>query len=148
MEPDHLEGEGLHPIIGWIPKGDEQIDLPKWHSLFFRHDAVERRSSRLDARSVDAHGVKRFGVHDVEATASIHQYLSEPLHADDWVDHEWISSRLWDAFWVVSSIKGYGRLRPLEEGRHGRHGCIDLIVTTQKSTHQKSQLKFFCFNPM
>jgi len=22
MEPDHLEGEGLRPIIGWIPKGD------------------------------------------------------------------------------------------------------------------------------
>ena len=29
MEPDHLEGEGLRPIIGRIPKGDRQIDLPK-----------------------------------------------------------------------------------------------------------------------
>ena len=22
VEPDHLEGKGLRPIIGWIPKGD------------------------------------------------------------------------------------------------------------------------------
>ena len=47
---------------------------------------------------VDAHGVEHFSVHDVEATASIHQYLGEPLHADDRVNHKQISSQLWDAF--------------------------------------------------
>ena len=46
MEPDHLEGKGLHPIIGRIPEGDGQIYLPKWHGLIFRHDAVERRLGR------------------------------------------------------------------------------------------------------
>ena len=46
MEPDHLEGKGLHPIIGWIPEGDGQIDLPEWHGLLSRHDAVERRPGR------------------------------------------------------------------------------------------------------
>ena len=91
MEPDRLEGEGLRPIIGWIPKGDGQIDLPKWHSLLSRHDAVKRCSGWSDARSIDAHGVKHFSVHDVEATASIHQYLGESLRADDRVDHERIS---------------------------------------------------------
>ena len=45
MEPDHLKGEGLHPIIGWIPEGDRQIDLPKWHGLLSRHNVMERRSS-------------------------------------------------------------------------------------------------------
>ena len=59
---------------------------------------------------MDAHGVERFSVHDVEATASIHQHFGEPLRPDDWVDHEQISSWLWDAFWVVGPIKGYGRL--------------------------------------
>ena len=49
MEPDHLEGKGLRPIIGRIPKGDRQIDLPKWHGLLSRHDAVERRSGRSNA---------------------------------------------------------------------------------------------------
>ena len=38
-EPDYLEGEGLCPIVGRIPKGDGQIDLPKWHGLLSRHDA-------------------------------------------------------------------------------------------------------------
>ena len=28
MEPNHLEGEGLYPIIGRILEGDGQIDLP------------------------------------------------------------------------------------------------------------------------
>ena len=108
VEPDHLEGQGLRPIICWIPKGDGQIDLPKWHGLLSRHDAVERCPGRLDARSVDAHGVEHFSVHDVEVAASIHQHLGELLCADDWVDHEQISSRLWDAFQVVRPIKGYG----------------------------------------
>ena len=63
---DHLEGEGFCPIIGWIPKGDGQIDLSMWHGLLSRHDAVERRPGRPDARSADAHGVERFSVHDVE----------------------------------------------------------------------------------
>ena len=30
----------------------------------------------------------RLGVHDVEAVASIHQYLGELLHANDRVDQE------------------------------------------------------------
>ena len=128
MEPDHLEGKGLRPISSWIPKGNRQIDLPKWHGLLSRHDVVERRSSRLDARSVDAHGIECFVVHDVEAAASIHQYLGEPLHADDWVDHEQVSSWLRGTLWVVSLIKGYGRLQPSEEGRHGRLSRIDLVA--------------------
>ena len=59
-EPNHLEGEGFSPIIELIPEGNGQIDLPKWHGLLPGHDAVERRSDRSDARSVDAHGVERF----------------------------------------------------------------------------------------
>ena len=110
MELDHLEGKGLCPIIGRISKSDGQIDLPKWHSLLSRHDVVERHSGRSDVRSVDAHGVEHFGIHDVEAATSIHQYLGELLRADDWVDHEQISPRLWDALQVVGPIKGYGKL--------------------------------------
>ena len=92
VEPNHLEGKGLCPIIGRIPEGDGQVDLPKWDDLLSRYDAMERRPGRLDARSVDAHGIERFSVHDVEAVASIHQHLGELLCADDWVNHEWVSS--------------------------------------------------------
>jgi hypothetical protein len=49
VESDHLKGEGLHPKVGWIPKGDRQVDLPKWLGLLPRHDAVERRSNQPDA---------------------------------------------------------------------------------------------------
>ena len=61
---------------------------------------MERRSGRPDMCSVNAHGVERLGVHDIEAAASIHQYFGETLRADDWVDHEWVSPRLWDVLWV------------------------------------------------
>ena len=89
---------------------------------------MERCPGRPDARSVDAHSVERLGIHDVEAAASIYQHLGEPLRADDWVNHERISFWLWDAFWVVGPIKGDGGLRPSEEGRCGRLGCIDLTA--------------------
>ena len=97
VEPNHFEGEGLHPIGGWTPKGDGQIDLPKWHGLLSRHDAMERCLSWVEACPVDAHLVERLGVHDVEAAASIHQYFGESLRADDRVDHERISPRMRDA---------------------------------------------------
>ena len=80
---------------------------PSGMACFFGHDVVERRSGRSDARSVDAHDIERFGVHDVEAATSIHQYLGELLHVDDRVDHERISPRLRDALWVVGPIKGW-----------------------------------------
>ena len=96
--------------MGWTLEDDRQIDLPKWHDLLSRHDAVERRSSRLDLCSVNAHGIERLSVHDVEAATSIHQYLSESLRADDRVDHERVSPQLWGALWVVGLIEGYGGL--------------------------------------
>ena len=91
VEPNHFDGEGLRPIVGRRPKGDGQIDLPKWHDLLSKHDVVERCSDRPNARSVDAHGVEHLDKHDVEAATSIHQYFGEPLRANNWVDHEWVS---------------------------------------------------------
>ena len=79
-------------------------------------------------RLVDAHGIEHFSVHDVEAAASIHQHLGELLHVDDRVNHKRISSRLRDAFRVVGLIKGYGGLRPSEEGRRGWLDRIDLTA--------------------
>ena len=72
-EPNHLEGEGFRPIIEWIPEGNGQIDLPKWHGLLSGHDAVKRCSGWAEACPVDAHLVEHLGVHDVEAATSIHQ---------------------------------------------------------------------------
>ena len=95
-EPNRLEGEGFSPVIELIPEGNGQIDLPKWHGLLLRHDAMERCSSWVEACSVDAHLIERLDVHDVEAVASIHQYFGKSLWPNDWVDQKWISPRVWD----------------------------------------------------
>ena len=71
---------------------------------------MERRPGQSDACSVDAQGVEHFSVHDAEVGTFVHQHLGEPLCADDWVNHERISSWLRDAFRVVGLIKGYSRL--------------------------------------
>ena len=127
-ESNHLEGEGLSPIIELIPKGDGQIDLSKWHGLLPGHNAVKRRSGWVEACPIDAHHVEHLGVHDVEATVSVHQYFGESLWADDWVDHKRISSWVWDSIRMVSPIKGYGGFRPPEDGRCGRLGRVDLVA--------------------
>jgi hypothetical protein len=44
VKSDHLEGEGLHPIVGRIPECCGQVDLPKRYRLLPRNDAVERCS--------------------------------------------------------------------------------------------------------
>ena len=60
-------------------------------------ERVRWHGSSLDGWGlVDAHHVERLGVHDVEATASVHQYFGESLWADDRVDHKRISSWVWD----------------------------------------------------
>ena len=119
-EPHYVEGEGLSPVIGPIPESDGQIDLPQWHSLPTEHDAMERRSDGAEVRSIDAHLVERFGVHDVEAAASVHQYFREPLWADDRIDYKRVPSWVWDGIRMVGPVKGYGRFRPPEEGWCGR----------------------------
>ena len=127
-EPDHLEGEGFYPIIGWISEGNGQIDLPKWHGLLSGHDTVERCSDWADACLVDAHFIEHLGIHDVEAATSIYQYFGESLWADDWVDHKRISPRVWDGIRMVGPIEGYGRFRPPEEGSCRWLGRVDFMV--------------------
>ena len=109
-EPNHLKGEGLSPIIGPIPKSDGQIDLPQWHGLPTRYDAMERCSDGTEVHSVDAHLVERLGIHDVEAAAPIHQYFGEPLWTDDRIDDKRVPSRVQDDIRMVGPIEGYGGL--------------------------------------
>jgi hypothetical protein len=126
MESNHFKGDGLHPKVGWIPKCDRQVDVPERFGLLPRHDAMERCSSRSDARSVDAHGVEHLNVHDVEAAASVHQHLGESLRTDDRVNHERVPAQMQDALRVVGSVGGDGGPRPLEEGGHGQLSHVDL----------------------
>jgi hypothetical protein len=90
VEIDHLEGEGLNPKVGLIPEGDRYVDLPKRFSLFPWHNTVERCPGRSDTRPVDARGIERLDVYDVEVATSVHQHLAETLLVDDQIDDEWV----------------------------------------------------------
>jgi len=70
-EPNHLEGEGLGPVIELISEDDGQIDLSQWHGLFPGHNTMKRCSGWAEVRPIDAHLVERLGVHDVEVAASV-----------------------------------------------------------------------------
>ena len=89
---------------------------------------MERHSDGVDVHLVDAHLVECLGIHDVEATASVHQYLCESHWTDDRVDNKRVPSRVWDGIRMVGPVEGYGGFRPPEEGRRGRSSCIDLTA--------------------
>jgi hypothetical protein len=125
VEPGHLKSEGFLFEIGRIPKGDRQIDLPKGQGSLPWYDTVEGCFARAELGSTDLHGIKGFSVHDVEATASVHQYLGELRVADDGVDNQRISAPLRDTIRVVIMIEHDGRSRPVEEGRHGWLSGVD-----------------------
>jgi hypothetical protein len=58
----------------------------------------------------DPHGIKGFSIHDVEAAASIHQYLGESCVADDGVNNKRISAWLRDMIQMVIMVESDGRL--------------------------------------
>ena len=89
---------------------------------------MEWCSDGTEVCSVDAHFVERFGVHDVEAAAPIHQYFGEPLWTDDRIDDKRVPSRVWDGIRMVGPVEGDGGFRPPEEGWRGRSGDIDLAT--------------------
>jgi hypothetical protein len=55
-------------------------------------------------------------VEDVEASASVHQDLREPRVPNDWIDHQWVLTRVGDAVRVILSAERDGVIRPVKEG--------------------------------
>ena len=53
---------------------------------------MEGRARWSKLRPGDAHGVEGVDVEDVEAAASVHQYLGEALLVDDGVNDELVTS--------------------------------------------------------
>jgi hypothetical protein len=80
-----------------------------------RHDIVEWHCVGSQPRPTNPHEVKSLGIQDVEATAPVHQDLSESGVADDGVDDEWVVPQVWDLIWVVIMVKRDGLLGPIEE---------------------------------
>ena len=67
---------------------------------------MERRGVTPELRLVELQELQGVGVEDVEATASVHQYLSEPGVANDGVSDKWVLPGVQDTIGMVVPVKG------------------------------------------
>jgi hypothetical protein len=69
-------------VVAHVSKGDRQGDSLKRDGLFAQDHSVEWVWAALELVMDKPHPLKGLEVHEVEATASIHEGLSEPGHPD------------------------------------------------------------------
>ena len=115
-------------VVGGGAEANGKVDASEGSRAFPWHDAVERRGVTPEPRSVDLQELQGASVEDVEAAASVHQYLGEPGVADDWVDNKRVLPGIWDMVGVVISIKGDRLLRPVEVSGSGHLDQEDLLA--------------------
>jgi hypothetical protein len=80
--------------------------------LFSRDHSVERVRAAFELVASKPQPLKGIEVHEVEATAPIHEGLGESGCADQWVDYEGKPPQLRDAIRMVRSVKSDRGLRP------------------------------------
>ena len=105
-EPDHLERQGLPSEVGGRPKADGKIELSEGLDALPGDDLVERRSACPDRGQINTQEPEGLGVDDVEAAASVHEDLGEPVVADDGVDDERVFPRARHMVGVVGLVEG------------------------------------------
>ena len=71
----HLKREGFGAEVGFAAKRDRQVDVADRVCLHARQDNVEGEEGFPQAVSRDSHVFQGVNVEDVEAAASVHQYL-------------------------------------------------------------------------
>jgi hypothetical protein len=76
-------------------------------------DPVKRCCTGPNRGQIDPQEPHGLGVDDVEATASVHEDLSEPSVADDRVDDERVPSWARYAVGVVALVEGDGLVGPV-----------------------------------
>ena len=109
-KPHYLEGEYLLAEVSRRAEANRQVDLAEGLDSLPRRNAIECRLAGAELVQSDPHELQGVGVHDVEATASVHEHLGEAGVADDGVDNERVSSRMRDVIGVVLAVKGNGIL--------------------------------------
>jgi hypothetical protein len=87
-EVDYLECERLSAVVAHVSEGDGQGDLLKRDGLFAQDHSVEWLWAALKLVTDKPHPLKGVDVHEVEATASIYEGLSESGHPDQRVNNE------------------------------------------------------------
>jgi hypothetical protein len=73
---------------------------------------VKWRDPSLDLGPADPHEVQGFCIDDVEAAASIHEYLGKSSIANGWVDDERVPPRIRDVIRVIVSVEDDGAVKP------------------------------------
>jgi hypothetical protein len=101
-EVNHLEGECLGAVVSCVSKSDRKSDLPEWDELLAQDYFIER--VRPCVEQIPTQPLVGVEVHEVEATASIHEGLSEPGHPDQRINYEGEPSRLRGSIQVITVL--------------------------------------------
>ena len=101
----YLKREGFGVEVGFAAKRNRQVNVADRVCLHARQDAIEGEEGFPQAASWDSHGFQGVDVEDVEAAASVHQYLGQAHVANDGVDDERIAPRSRDACRMVVLIE-------------------------------------------
>jgi hypothetical protein len=112
-EPDHLEREGFSVEVGGSSEADRQIELSKGLDALPGDDPVKGRCTSSDRGQINLQEPKGLSVDDVEADASVHEDLGEPVVADDGVDNERVLSWARHAVGVVALVESDGLVGPV-----------------------------------
>jgi hypothetical protein len=100
---DYFERERLGAVVACIPEGDWQGDPSEGHALLARDHSVKWVWAALELVLGQPQSLKGVEVLEVEATAAIHEGLSEPSCTDQWVNDEGKPPWLGDTIQVVES---------------------------------------------
>jgi hypothetical protein len=87
-EVDYFKHEHLGAVVACVPEGDRQGDPFKVDGLFARDHSVKRVWAALELVLDEPQSLKGVKVYEVEATAPIHEGLSEPGCPNQRVNNE------------------------------------------------------------
>jgi hypothetical protein len=59
----------------WLPEGDKKVNPPKRGGTPFWYNPMEGPFYQSGALPIEAHGIKRGGVDDIDSTPSVHRHI-------------------------------------------------------------------------
>jgi hypothetical protein len=101
------------------PKVLEKSDLADVSHCYAWDYSVEWSPTWTQCRSKQPHLVESLQEQNVQAAAFINNDPVEIDILDDEDNNERVLTRLWDKFWVVTTVEGDADLRPLQVLRGG-----------------------------
>ena len=88
----------------------------------------------IESEHRNAHSLQGLRIQYIQATATIHQNLSQPSAFDDWVDHQRLPPRGGYVCRVIRLVECNGSLGPLQITGHRRSDHVHFSVDDFQST--------------